>query len=501
MIQEIVFPHKDPQQRRKGVEQFTCRLLVALTLLLALLLALVGNIRAAPPTLRWAVPKRIPGYPAGTESPYLVADHNRVVHAFHSQPVSGTVSIVYSQWDYEQGWTMPVDVLSAPRGEALVKGVWLDTKGIFHLIFAGGDESGGDIYYSRAPALGAGQARAWSKPKLIGKDANMFAAAMASDDRGDLFVFYGGKSDGDGLYEVYSRDGGDNWSEPVSIFLTDDEGMVPGSVSLLLDRASNLHITWSVWRPPFGAIDIYYARLNANSKETTIPVLLDSGGADTPVIIDYKDSLLLVYATSGIAQGVAGKAMRQSFDGGRSWTKATWAFPPLVGGNGGAALVRDSSNNLYALLGNRTGDCCHGLWYSAWEGNRWSEPQAIVQGPKTLYLDPFSPQAVVSQGNIILATWWNESKIDGVWYTYAKLDVPELPLTRLPTPVPSPTATAIIPTDVPPTVKPLPAKLPANLVPEDAPSPLDQSPNVAIFLGVFPALALVAITVLLRKRH
>jgi hypothetical protein len=154
-------------------------------------------------------------------------------------------------------------------------------------------------------------------------------------------------------------------------------------------------------------------------------------------MIKYQESLLLVYATSEVANGVAGKAMKQSTDGGRNWSRATWAFPPLVGGNGSAALVQDSNHTLYAFLGNRAGDCCHGLWYSAWRGDAWSEPQAIVQGPGSAEFDPTSPQAVVSQGNVVLVTWWNESRINGVWYSFAKLAAPELPLVPLPTTAPN----------------------------------------------------------------
>ena len=418
--------------------------------------------------LQWSAPERIPGYPADTYSPYLVADSSGVVHAFHSQPTDGTISVVYSRWDYEHGWTMPVDLFLPLRGEAQVKGAWLDQRGTMHLIFTNGnDQLGGDLYYSRAPALEAGSVTAWSVPRLIGPSANLFAAAILGDDRGGLYVFYGGTADGNGLYKIASRDSGDTWVQPVPVRLITEAGVLPGSVALFLDDHHQLHLAWAEWQPPT-ARDLYYARMDVDTGHLAPPVRLDEGGADSPVIVEHKGALFLIYATFGIAHGVAGKAMKQSTDGGRTWTDASWAFPPLVGGNGNAALVQDSNHTLYAFLGNRAGDCCHGLWYSTWQGNAWDTPQAIVQAPKSPEFDPFSPQAVVSRGNVVLVTWWNESKVNGVWYAAATLNAPEVPRLPLPTTVP-------------------------NVVPFGQPAGSNR-PERWILLGVaVPVLALVAI--------
>lgn len=412
------------------------RFLRHLATLLAILNGFTVTARAQG-QIQWSAPQRIPGYPPDTYSPYLVADSNGGVHAFHSQPTNGTISVVYSRWDYEHGWTMPVDIFLPLRGEAQVKGAWLDTHGMTHLIFTNGnDQLGGDLFYSRAPALEAGSVRAWSAARLIGPSANLFAGAILGDDRGNLYVFYGGTLHGHGLYEVASHDNGETWSRPAPIHLTNDDAVFPGNVALLLDESHELHVSWAEWEPP-NPRDLYYARLDVDSGFIAPPVHLDEGGSDTPVMIKHDGVLFLIYATSGIAHGVAGKAMKQSADAGRSWSNALWAFPPLVGGNGNAALVQDSNHTLYAFLGNRAGDCCHGLWYSTWHGNAWSDPQAIVQGPKSAEFDPFSPHAVISQGNVVLVTWWNESRINGVWYSSAKLNAPELPLLPLPTTVPN----------------------------------------------------------------
>lgn len=449
----------------------------------------------------WSVPERVPGLSNFLESPYMFADSNGNVHAFNSQYVDGKVSIVYSKWDYEHGWTLPVDILLPARGEAQIKGALLDKRGIAHLVYAVGDQYGGEVLYTNAPIQEAGRASAWSTPSIIGKDANMFATAIAGDDDGNLYVFYGGTLEGNGLYEVHSQDYGQTWSEPETVFLTNGDDLVTGSVGLLMDDNNELHIAWSNWNPPIGAQDLYYSRLDIKTDQRTEPVRLSGGGADTPTMIKYKDTLYLIYATGGIANGTAGKAMRQSSDGGRNWTNPVWAFPPAVGGNGPAALVIDSQNRLHALLANRTGDCCHGVWYSTWEGNQWSKIQAIIKGPKTPEFDPYSPHAVISQGNVILVTWWNESHNNGIWYSFAKLNAPELPLVPLPTPVATSTPGVSVSMNAANTVEPSPAPQPVRTLPPDNSFTSSRSPTELIMLGVFPLLILVTLVILWRTRR
>jgi hypothetical protein len=469
-------------------------------LLFIFLLGIPNNVTsAAPQYTEWATPATIPGFSAFSEAPYMIADSNGVVHAFHSQRVDTSVEIVYSTWDYQHGWTLPIDILLPPSGEALIKGVLLDPKGIVHLIFSSGDQYGGDIYYTSAPILEAGRVTSWSTPILIGKDSNTFGASLVRDSKGNLYVIYCGSLDGNGLYEIHSKDNGNTWSEPVSIYLTNKDEILPGAVALLMDENDELQIVWSNWKPPQGALAIYYSRLNVTTGEKTMPVLLDGNTADAPALIKNQGTLFLIYATGNIANGIAGKAMRQSRDAGRNWTNATWAFPPVLGGNGPASIVSDNRNNLYAFLGNRAGDCCHGMWYSTWVGDRWSKPRAIIQGRKTSEFDPYSPRAIVSQGNILLVTWWNENKNNGIWYSYAKLDEPGTPLIPLPTSIPSPGSNVTGVPEIVTTVKSPVTSLPEERVLIDTPLVSYQFSNEIISIGVILLLAIII--VLWRSRH
>ncbi len=492
------------------------KILFSLGLVVILVMTAPGKSTAvAPPSLAWSPAKQIPGYPSYTEPPYLVADRNRTVHALHVQPVNDQPAIVYSTWTMALGWTMPVDVLLAPHSALVInlRGLFLDAKGTLHAIFVAGDDTfGGDVYYSRAAVANAEHPAGWSAPKRIGEKARMggtFATALAADDRGDLYVVYSGTKEGNGLYEIRSQDGGDTWSDPAAIFLTGDSGIYPGTLALQLETG-NLHIAWSDWRPPYGGYELYYARLDTERNTLSSPVLMSrpvTGNftlPDTPSMILHYNTLFLVYSEyTDLAGGSMAKLMRQSTDHGKTWTKPVLAFPPLIGGNGIASLLVDSDNELHAVLSNRTGDCCHGMWYSFWEGNRWSESQAIISpGPKTRMFDPQIPNAVMSQGNVILATWINEERLNGVWYSYARLDAPELPIVPLPTPIPSPdptstpNATTAIATPTSATTR-----LPATEISAEVPQAEESTPGFSILIGTVPVIALIALIGLWRARR
>jgi hypothetical protein len=490
------------------------KLSFSIALFAILLIALTGNSAwAAPPNIRWSTARQIPGYPSKTDPPYLVADRNRTVHALHAQPVNDQPAIVYSTWTMERGWTMPVDVLLAPRSANTMSlgGVFLDAKGTVHVIWLAGDAtSGGDVYYSRAATVEAGRSAAWSAPRLVGENARLLATmvALAGDDEGNLYIFYSGSKGGNGLYEVSSRDGGDTWSDSLPVFLTNDSVTYPGEIALLIGQ-KELHIAWTVWIPPYGGEQLYYARLDTERNKMTSPVLLSrpSTGAvylpGAPSMMIYNDALFLIYhEITASAGGSMVKLIRQSTDHGRSWTTPVWAFPPLVGGNGAATMLIDSNNGLHAVLANRSGDCCHGMWYSIREKGRWSELQAIITpGPKTPMFDPQIPQAVISQGNVILATWVNEERYNGVWYSYAKLDAPELPVVPFSTPVHDPTPGAnTSPITAVPTAPPS-TRLPVANIATDVPVAPESSPSFSVLVGVLPVLVLIALIGLWRTRH
>jgi hypothetical protein len=459
---------------------------------------------------QWPPQQRIPGYNDDAEPPYLIADQNRTVHAFASQQVGDEgkeIAITYNQWTVAGGWTPPIDILLSPmKHEARVPRAFLDQAGVVHLAFYGGDETEANIYYSRAPLVRAGQAPAWSKPVLVGEAASSPSlAALAGDDKGNLVILYSGKREGWGLYATYSADGGDTWTDPTPTFLTYGD-LFPFSLKLSRGQSGLIHAIWDVRDLGGNGRQINYASLNLRDRQWSEPVALaeaETGyGVLFPTVIELDGTVFAAYVATPKVM------MRRSSDGGRTWTDPAQPFRH-VGANGIMSFAVDSKDDLHLLWAQRiTGSPdIHGAWHSMWQGgDRWTEPEAIVSGPHVedhtgdKAFDPFDVRAVVSQGNVLLATWHSDPglKGNGVWYSYRQLDTPELPLVPIPTVLPvtssqaptaSATATPASPTPTS-TVRPEFKNIEVNEA--EGSNPID-NPAGAVVIGLVPAIALLAI--------
>jgi hypothetical protein len=381
----------------------------------------------------WAPIRRVTGYgdtnPNGSQVdvPTLVADQNGVVHAFGSQWFGGVRAVVYSQWTLEHGWTIPVDILLPPiKSQANVTSVFLDRTGMLHLIFFAGDAATGiRIYYSKALATDAGRASAWTVPVAVGRDVMPPSTATlrgAGDDY--LVIVYSGKSEGPGLYSMYSSDAGNTWTESEALFLT-YSGIRPlSALNLYIDSERNLHAVWTVNNAQGNGDAVYYASLQSNMPRWGEPMLIAEAigyEADWASVILYESELFIIYQNGGPAT----RWMRRSDDGGQTWTEPILLFP-YVGEYGPAKLVVDKRNRLHMVLGNRSSDENHGMWHSVWQSDHWSALEPIVNGPVSKTpgegFDPHFPHVAITQDNVLLAVWKNDHGFNGVWYSYLVLD-------------------------------------------------------------------------------
>jgi hypothetical protein len=417
-----------------------------------LILLFSFNLQAYRPSPRlqepaWSVPQTIPGYDPATVSPILIADQDRTVHAFSSQWVSNPGedpirAIVYNKWTLENGWTNPADIILSPTQEARLTDVYLDKKGIFHLTFYGGNNTNANIYYTQAPAAIAADSTSWSTPLIIGDvAADPEAAAIAENDQGAIVVVYSGRKLGNGLYVVNSTDGGANWSNASPMFFPQSDRPNISRLDVIRSKTGKLHALWGLYSANGQGRGIYYAN-SEDGTQWSEPVLLansDAGlGSQTPAIIEYKDELVALFNMPPKIM------MRRSTDDGKTWGGPAVMFPRHVGVNGSLSPVIDGNDDLHLFFGQRISGSpdIHGMWHSILKGDRWTEPDAVVKGPRIwdteglTSFDPYEAHAVVSQGNVILVTWitdLGDRKPNGVFYSYSVLDAPEAPVVALPT--------------------------------------------------------------------
>jgi len=474
-------------------------------------IAVNGLTGTAQQAYGWTPQQTIPDYHPETEPPCLVVDQNHTVHAFSSQWLiedegQSVMAILYNQWTLKRGWTVPVDIMLSPVKEARILGAFLDQRGIMHMIFYGGDNTVGDIYYARAPAVDAGQAPAWSTPVLVGESANdPSVAALSGDDKGNLVIVYSGKQDGWGLYTLYSADGGETWTEPVPMFLTYAE-LFPLVLKLSRGESGVIHAVWDVRDLGGNGRRINYAGLSLDDRQWTEPVTLaeaETGyGVLLPTVVEHGDEVIVAYS---------GVTMRSSKDGGKTWTAPANPFRQ-VGVNGTMSFVVDSNDDLHFLWAQRitASPDIHGVWHSVWLDGQWTEPEAVVSGVRVSdasgygSFDPYEVRAVVSRGNVILVTWRTDpgpqSRANGVWYSYVVLEAPQLPQVLLPAALTMPESTLT------PTV-PLPVHTqtpPPGLVKTDEGDALAgtallngtaflSNPALALALGLVPVVLLIGV--------
>lgn len=405
------------------------------------LLASAGDASAQPQFSSWTPIRQIPNYDRISRAPHLAAGPDGVIHAFNAEAdVDWGQVVVYQQWSRDRGWSNANAILLASTpGEAMgLFGAYVDESNVIHLIYYSGFTEGATVYYTFAPAAEANKAAGWSTPEPIALNGGpLFNGALVSDGQDMMIVVFQGQDKhrltGPGLYVTYSEDGGANWSFPEPFFFTYSDELWPWSIRLLLADEGILHAVWSVTNALGVGDEVYYSRLEQVGGQWSKPYLLaqregDDYSANWPAIIDDGDKLLVVYQ-DGFP---AARFMRRSLDGGETWLEVERPFPH-VGEYENPVLLKDSSGTIHLITGSRIGDPgIHGMWHAIWLGERWGNLSPITSGPKTDTYDPSAPQAVVAQGQILLATWRNDAtreNLTGAWYSYALLDAPNTAIT------------------------------------------------------------------------
>jgi hypothetical protein len=450
----------------------------------------------------WNPPDIIPGYHTETRPPVLIADQNRTVHAFSSQWIGDgenmSKAIMYNQWTYDQGWTLPNDIVLSPIGQARILDAYLDPSGVVHLIFFGGDNTYANVYYTKALAMDAANPRAWQSPTIIAQNAgDPESGVILWDDRENLRVLFHGRTDGNGVYEVYKADGGDTWSNVSQVFLPSNTELFPYWLQYVKSDLGTHHVVWNMVNVGGQGRGIFYTSRHAGEIEWREPIILDTSpeglGTDRPAIIEHKGILYVIYNNGGLK-------MRFSTDDGLSWEPFSRLFTRHVGYNGSLSLVIDGNDDLHLFFGQRISGSpdIHGMWHSHWQTPRWTEPEPVISGPQVVDktgfhgFDPFDARSVVSQGNMLLVTWRTDPglKGNGVWFSYKQLAASELTYKTLPVISLTPTlklAPTYVPTNIPMGSLPNPAYsdgFPDVMVS----SPFTDNPLIPVFIGIIPVL-------------
>ena len=458
----------------------------------------------------WSPAQKIPNYGLQERPPILIADQQKTIHAFNNSGDANGDAIVYRSWSVEQGWSTPIDIRYEGRigANVVVQDGLVDEKGMLHLVYFEGDPLNGSIMYISAPVTEARQVRSWSQPQQITQMAGpVISVSLTSIRQGNLTVVYSGQQDGNGIYELHSDDNGETWSSPEIISITGDTELWVSAIRTYVDAAETLHAVWSLVTPRGFGTGIFYSKMDPNTWRWDKPIRLaakegeDYSTTWPSIIADQNNQLMVVYQ-DGFPPT---RMMRLSKNGGATWDPPARLFPH-EGEYEHAVLLKDSLQHVHMILGNRIGqsNATHGMWHSQWEDDRWSNLEGIVYGAKTEMFDPSAPKAAISQGNVILVTWWDDTSREfrnGSWYSYKIFDIPELPTAVYPSPIPTITTTPLVyETPIPPSV--IISTTPEFVLPEQS----DQSsasgtlnPVVIVLGSVLPGIILVGLWIAIKQ--
>ncbi|MCS6827386.1 MAG: hypothetical protein NZ553_12295 [Caldilinea sp.] len=392
--------------------------------------------------------------------PDVAVDGSGRVHVVWSYGGDGFDTVMYAA-NVEGAWSRPLDIAAMPQvaggSEASRPTLLITPDNIVHLTYR--DTT---IYYTQAPAGGAGIPLYWREPNPI---AEGYFSRLAYDSEGVLHMVYTQNVPTElcrvcyHLFYVRSIDDGFTWSDPVDISVQLTGSAKP---SLLVDRNDHLHVVWeSGYGGSYGQLSdpttVLYTVSRDGGASWSPPYALDPArGQGTNLMArnitiaeDANGNLLVAWW--GIPEDLV--YYQLSRDGGQSWSLPT----PIPGAYGiwsvyqsrldNYASAVDSAGRVHlVVVGRRQPEQTQAeLLRYVWDGSNWLGADRIVGYERDM---PEWPRIAVGLGNQLHVVWFvrdaeNLFNSDAgnyqVWHSMRTVDSPALSPIPVPTlPVPTP---------------------------------------------------------------
>jgi hypothetical protein len=460
----------------------------------------------------WSLPINLSNDLETSRYAAIVADNSGTIHVvwLSTEPAGSEENKSAFLYMHKSGmnWSVPVDIffsdgnagLSPPR-------MVIDQENNLHIVW----KENAQIWYSQAPAVGAGSAANWKTPVIIGFRANnMVDPDIAVDHSGNLSIIFAiGSGQGGNIYHTISRDGGENWSrpEPVLNGLEDFEAI--NDIQLAVDAEGGLHIVWteSDLLTGFPPVGVRYAHLLEEGGIWSQPVEVDGPFGLSGLITVGEDIVHWVW--SGTAD------QRQKFhswsvDRGESWSPVNETLP--VGGfHGWPALALDSEDRVHLIQAWGPGQAF--LNHQIWDGAEWVLSETILEGEANLPIrivgsgaSPNNPAIAIALGNELHVVMGQFDEFrpdrwtDDIFYMQKRIDVAgyepeqiEEWVTPEPVPLITPHADVIEESTTAEQVVTRPTQVSQEVSPV--------SPLPAIFLTTLPGSLLISLFVLIKLRQ
>lgn len=393
-------------------------------------------------------------------------------------PAAGVAS-VYSRWDGDQ-WTVPTDVLISPNGDRFDGATFaVDASGRLHAVWSGAVDFG--LYYSWAWGDQAEDAKAWSTPVAIGPRS--FSEMILTEGTETLHVIF--TDSGRNVLLISSLDGGNTWSEPLTLSEFADDRSVTDPI-LAIDQEGLLHAVWSEGPlegyPPLA---VHYTQSRDGGITWQPPQQIFDAEIGEPNVARAGDGTLHIFGNGRV--GVGGRYHRWSADGGETWSNVEEIVAPGTydGLTGPISLAVDASGTLHVLYITGGGQDT-GLMYTTWIGASLAQPQRLV----AYGTNWFGEGAIiaVSEGNQLhLAVPSND--YNWIWHTRMELNgVPAIPPLPRPQqevkPSPIPVEQVLAQEETSTSTPSLPSRLPGQYAMSSSSNAVNEAVSLAISTAV-----------------
>jgi hypothetical protein len=360
----------------------------------------------------------------------MVADQAGRLHLFfpHRPEADLPAGIDYLYWD-DGFWLGPYSVIiNDDNSNVSNVRAAIDTDQRIHVIWGGGLNK---LYYASVMAADASNAAKWTSPSVLGTAITQ--AGIAIDSDGTLIVAFADAASVGTISVVTSVNKGTTWSM-ASVAAITPIGIAPADVSVAVDGADRLHLTWTGGTLPSGdpLVGVFYARSLDRGLTWSYPLQIDGERhGELGVGTVGEDEVHLVWRSN---IGGDGTFHQYSGDGGENWS-----VPNQHNDGGGQSGLPsfgvDSAGRLHYVIGP--------AFVTSWE-NGILEPYLDVAGPELRtglnqrpgWTHPERTTIAITSGNhlhVVFETGFRE-----LWHTSKLTNAPTLP------PIdPSPTVIAL----------------------------------------------------------
>jgi len=372
--------------------------------------------------------------------------------------------------------------------------VTIDEMNRLHVVWWGGFNN---FWYSRAWAEDAGSVRAWATPRVL--DGPASTSTIVAQGTDTLHVLLGGTGARPDIYYRRSDDGGETWTPPINLSQIDEPNTIAILPQLAIDARGRLHAVWvQIPDPPIEYLKsgIFYSRSLDGGQSWSNPLSLDlfdearyrgGYGPHFPSIAAIGDGEIhVVWNGPPLGQ----RATRRSTDGGETWEAQQAIFEAGFRGMTGVnRMIVDATGKIHLVSAGFSESHSGLLLYTSWNGSSWRAPlQVNPLGP-----GGENPILTLSNGNRLELIWWDGH---GVQHTSRLIEAPYVPPQAVSRPTPTPTLTEE--TTSQPVMPPTPTATRAAIENQSAPPPGYASAGDAVIAGVIPALALIGSVLMIR---